>query len=290
MSSVGKYLSAAFLNRWNILAFLGGLGFALISGAPDVAIPLVLAAEMGYVSLLGTHPKFRSYVDAQEAKASRGESSHNVDETLRAMLRALPRPSLKRFENLKNRCLELRQIALDLKHPGRQGGPNELDDLQLSGLDRLLWIYLKLLFTEHSLNRFFETTQEEQIRTDIAWAEKRIEETKNTQSTNRDKVLASLQDNLQACQDRLKNYQKARDNLELVQLELDRLENKIRSLSELAVNRQEPDFISGQVNSVASSMLETEKTINDLQFVSGLHTEGDEVPELVRRETAVVFE
>jgi hypothetical protein len=206
------------------------------------------------------------------------------------MLRALPRPSLKRFENLKNRCMELRQIALDLKNPGRRGGPTELDELQLSGLDRLLWIYLKLLFTEHSLNRFFEATQEEQIRTDIDWAEKRIEETKNTQSTNRDKVLASLQDNLQACQDRLKNYQKARDNLELVQLELDRLENKIRSLSELAVNRQEPDFISGQVNAVAGSMLETEKTINDLQFVSGLHTEGDEVPELVRRESAVVFE
>ena len=72
------------------------------------------------------------------------------------------------------------------------------------------------------------------------------------------------------------------DNYELVKLELDRLENKIRSLSEMAVNRQEPDFISGQVDQVASSMVETERTMNDLQFATGLETLQDEPPEMLR--------
>jgi hypothetical protein len=67
-----------------------------------------------------------------------------------------------------------------------------------------------------------------------------------------------------------------------VKLELDRLENKIRSLSEMAVNRQEPDFISGQVDQVASSMVETERTMNDLQFATGLETLHDEPPEMLR--------
>jgi hypothetical protein len=77
--------------------------------------------------------------------------------------------------------------------------------------------------------------------------------------------------------------QRARDNYNLVKLEIDRLENKIRSLSELAVNRQEPDYISGQVDQVASSMLETEKTMNELRFVTGLDSE-DEAPSLLQDE------
>jgi hypothetical protein len=70
-----------------------------------------------------------------------------------------------------------------------------------------------------------------------------------------------------------------------VKLEIDRLENKIRSLSELAVNRQEPDYISGQVDQVAASMMETEKTMNDLRFVTGLDA-VDEAPSLLQNEIA----
>ena len=68
-----------------------------------------------------------------------------------------------------------------------------------------------------------------------------------------------------------------------MQLEIDRLENKIRSLSELAVNRQEPDFISDQVDAVASSMLETERTMNELQFATGFAHVDEAIPELLGR-------
>ena len=63
-----------------------------------------------------------------------------------------------------------------------------------------------------------------------------------------------------------------------MQLEIDRLENKIRSLSEMAVNRQEPEYISSQVDSVAASMLQTEQTMNELKFVTGLDPAGEEAP------------
>ena len=70
----GKYLKTAFLNHWNLLVFLAGMAFALLSGSRDVLLPLVLAGEIAYVGLLGSHPKFQSYVDAQEAKAQRDQS------------------------------------------------------------------------------------------------------------------------------------------------------------------------------------------------------------------------
>ena len=87
---------------------------------------------------------------------------------------------------------------------------------------------------------------------------------------------------------RLANLQKARDNREIVRLEIDRLENKIQSLSEFAINRQEPDFISGQVDQVVTSMVQTEKTMNELQFATGLEIHDEAIPELLRRETAMV--
>jgi hypothetical protein len=89
---------------------------------------------------------------------------------------------------------------------------------------------------------------------------------------------------LETSRSRLINYQKARDNSELVNLEIERLENKIRSLSELAINRQEPDFISSQVDQVANSMVQTERTMNELQFATGLAID-EEVPQLVQRQT-----
>jgi len=98
-----------------------------------------------------------------------------------------------------------------------------------------------------------------------------------------DRIRKALEDNLQTSRDRLINLQRARDNFDMVKLEIDRLENKIQSLSELAVNRQEPDYISGQVDQVASSMMETEKTMNELRFVTGLDT-ADEAPSLLQSE------
>lgn len=284
MQALGKYLKAAFLNQWNMLVFLGAAGFALLSGAADVWLPIVLAGEVGYLSLLGTHDKFQRYVDAQDAKAIRGSLSENAQTALRRILHLLPRELKTKFGDLRKRCEDLREIALDLKQPGTATSTNPLDDVQLAGLDRLLWIYLKLLFTKHSLDRFFQTTREVRIRGEISRVEERIDRVDKSTNSRRDAMLETLKDNLKTCNDRLENFSKAKDNLELVELEIERLENKIRSLSELAVNRQEPEFISGQVEAVASSMLATEQTINELEFVTGLHGQDDHVPAFLRKE------
>ena len=50
----------------------------------------------------------------------------------------------------------------------------------------------------------------------------------------------------------------------------------------MAVNRQEPEFISSEVDHVASSMMDTEKTMNELQFATGLSSLEVEPPQLLR--------
>ena len=184
----------------------------------------------------------------------------------------LPPPALARFEKLRSQCLELRQIAADLAHSRTAEVGAPLDSLQLAGLDRLLWIFLRLLFTEYSLAKFLERTNPRLIKQEIAATRSAAakQRSRRRHSPHAQKMRRTLEDSLQTCKDRLANYEKAKANHELVQLEIDRLENKIKSLAELSVNRQEPDFISGQVDQVAGSMLETEKTMNELQFATGL--------------------
>jgi len=279
----GNYLKTAFLNRWNLLALFGGAGFALLSGQADVLLPLVMAVELGYLGLLGSHPKFQKYVDAQQAQSLRDQSDSARQRTLQHIIRALPKDLLDRFETLRSQCLELRHIAMELKGPGMAGADLPLEQFQISGLDRLLWIHLRLLYTQHSLARFLARTDAKRIESDIQQLQNRIDRLpKAAESPGRQRMRAALEDSLQTSRTRLENLGKARDNYQLVNLDIERLENKIRSLSEMAINRQEPQFISSQVDHVAASMMETERTMNELQFATGLDALDSDAPEMLR--------
>jgi chemotaxis protein histidine kinase CheA len=280
----GRYIKTAFTNRWNLLWFGGAAAFALLTPVPDVVLAIVSAAEITYLGLLGTHPKFQAYVDAQQARQARAATSVSTQQTLERITKSLPKELLDRFSALKARCLELQQIAAELQQTSHGDSPLPLESFQIAGLDRLLWIHLRLLFTQFALYRFLKQTSEEQIQADIKRLEARLNDIPTASANDKDqRVRKALEDNLQTSRDRLSNLNRARDNFDLVKLEIDRLENKIRSLSELAVNRQEPDYISGQVDQVAASMMQTEKTMNDLRFVTGLET-VDEAPSLLQNE------
>jgi hypothetical protein len=285
----GKYLAAAFLDHWNLLAFLGGMGFSLLSGHPDVLLPLLLAGEIAYVGLLGSHPKFQAYVDAQAAKAQRVESSQANQQALDHILHMLPKDLLQRFQTLRAQCVDIRRIALELKHPGMGADNAPLDQFQLTGLDRLLWIHLRLLYTQYALAQFLQRTPGGPIEQDIDRLQKQIAQMPaEPADPNSQRIRAALADNLETSRNRLANLNKARDNFRLIQAEIDRLENKIRSLSEMAVNRQEPEFITSEVDHVASSLMDTEKTMNELQFATGLNPVDNEPPELIRAKTVAV--
>jgi len=287
---LGKYLKAAFLNRWNLLALCGGVGFALVSGFPDVALPVVLAAEAAYLGLLGTHSRFQASVDAQAAAVERKSKSQTSQHVLEQILRSLPGPALTRFEKLRSQCQELRQIAAELAHSRAAELGSPLESMQVASFDKLLWIFLRLLFTEHSLTKFLERSSSQRIEAEIKRAQERLAQlSPEDMSPHAQKVRRTLEDSLKTSQDRLANYQKAQANHELVQLELDRLENKIKSLAELTVNRQEPDFISAQVDEVAGSMLETEKTMNELQFVTGLAPPDEQAPDLIQNSPVMII-
>jgi hypothetical protein len=288
-----RYLKAAFLLQFPVPG-LGHLPLNLLSLAGVGVLGFLNAGfwllgagvEALYLFGLASNSKFQRYVDAQAALANREQSGRQVKTSVDRLLAALPPASTRRFEDLRNRCAELRQIAQELHDPQQIASTPTLDEIQLAGLDRLLWIYLKLLYSESALDRFLRKTTAEQIGHDIRDLETRLQnQPRDLDPAQAAKIRKALEDNLATSRDRLVNFQKAQGNLELVRLEIERLENKIRALSELAVNRQQPDSISGQVDEAAASMAQTERTIGELQSVTGLSFADEQVPQMLSRAT-----
>lgn len=285
-----SYIKKAFTNQWNLLLFAGGLGFAALSGRPDIGMPIVIAFEAAYLGLLGTHPKFQRYVDAQSAKANREVSSKRNVDILDKIQRSLPRKQYNRYQSLRERCKRLGRIAVDLQTPSDFGSEMDLNSLQTKGLDRLLWVYLRLLFSQNSMEQFFETVSEEKIKSDLARIESQLEELDPEDAVHSAKIRRTLLDNQVTLKERLDNYKQASSNYQFVTLELERVENKIKSLAEISVNRQDPEYVSGQIDAVAESMKDTERTMSELNFVTGLGEIDEDVPELMNEEEIYIVD
>ena len=264
----------------------GGVGFSLLSGQPEVGLSLVAAGELAWLGLVGTHPRFRKFVDIQEHQKLKKNDAETAAIRMRQMLTSMPRGAQRRFQELKAQCEELRKITkqYQIAH-ANEFIDNTTVELRLAGLDKLLWLFLKLLHTEYSLNRFFETTTIDTIENEIRQLKARIErEAERPEQAQRERIVATLRDNLETCEERRRNFNQARDSYELIKAEQRRLENKIRSLAEMGISQGKPAVLSDQVDTVAGSIQETEATLSELEFVTGFSTfEEEAVPEIVAR-------
>ena len=280
-----RYIRKAFTNHWNLLGLVAGIGFSVLSGNAEIGLPLVAAAEVAWLGFVGTHPRFQRYVDVIENEELRSHDAAASDERMRKMFAALPRGLQNRFTEILKQCHELRSIGQGYRAANSATEDGTISELRLNGLDKLLWLYLKLLFTEYSLNRFFETTGAEQIQRELKQVQERLNREQERQSgTQRDRIIATLEDNLETCKQRMANFSQARDSYELVRAEQQRLETRIRSLAEMSISEGDPGTISSQVDTVAGSVAETEKTLEDLKFVTGLSSTDEAVPEIIPRQ------
>ena len=176
------------------------------------------------------------------------------------------------------------KITSNMKEP-TDFDKNTMDSLHTRGLDRLLWVFLKLLFARHTLAEFQNEVSEESMIDELNEIENRLKILGDEASADADKIRRTLLDNQATLQERKENYAQAKNNFVFIELELDRVENKIKSISEMSVNRRDPEYISGQIDAVANSMKDTERTMNDLQFISGLGELEDDAPELYDKKT-----
>jgi hypothetical protein len=283
-AGMAAYVREAFLFRWNVLFFAGGVAAAAMTPIAGGLLPLVAAAELTYLAGLISIRRFRAAVDAKVHQAGRtGEAAAPLaaSPSLVTMLKGLPPDARARFERLHARCLEMRTIAAGVRGAaGDQAGSAE--EIRTPGLDRLLWLFLRLLLSKTALDRFLQATNEIEIARRLEETRKSLAAAQGSPPGDKDeRVIRSLQDSVANAELRIDNYGRAKKNGEFVTLELDRIEGKIQALAEIAVNRQDPDFISTQVDSAAESMRQTEKAVTELQHLTGMADQLEEPPAIL---------
>jgi hypothetical protein len=271
------YLKAAFLQHWNLLGFGGGAVAATLV-APAVLLPLLGAAELTYLALLVSLPRFRKAVDAEHHKGKRQALAGSVDASFRELLEGLEQPARARFEAVKARCLDMRSLAAGVRGSA-SGGDTHAEDLRTDALDRMLWSFLRLLYSGQALARFLASTDAGVMRRKLHEQQQRRD---SLGAAPDERIAHALTDSIATLELRLDNHEKARRNAELVSVELDRIEGKIHALTEMAVSRQDPDFLTQQVDSVAESMSQTEVAIRELQDITGLTDQMADAPRILQ--------
>ena len=193
------------------------------------------------------------------------------------MVASLPNTALRRFLSLRQRCYEMRDIAAGVRGQMHEGEV-AADAMRSSSLDRLLFLFLKLLVSQAGLERFLNTTSDRELELRLADVQARLAD---AQSRNDERIVRSLQDSVADATLRLENYRKSMKDAEFVNVELDRIETKIRALVEMAVSRQDAEALSVQVTAAADSMKQTEDAVNHLQHLTGLESGLEEPPPIL---------
>jgi hypothetical protein len=280
-AGMADYVREAFFFRWNLLAFGGSAMAVALTPLGPVLLPLVVAGELAYLAGLVSVPRFRAAIDAKvhaaQSAPGPGQASAVAAPSLFEMLSGLPLEGRKRFERLHARCVEMRMIAAGVRGASTDR-TSAGEEMRTPGLDRLLWLFLRLLVSKTALDRFLQTMNESEIAARLAELRKSLE---TAQAGGDERVVRSLQDSLAMAELRLDNFGRAKKNADFVSIELDRIEGKIQTLAEMAVNRQDPDFLTSQVDSAAESMRQTEKAVSELQHLTGLADQLEEPPPIM---------
>jgi DNA-binding FrmR family transcriptional regulator len=287
-ASVWRYLKEAFLFKWNLAGFLGAAAFGILSPSPDIALPLIAAVELTYLVGLTTIPRFRAAIDAKAHAEKKGvlvsgPGARTSVATLGGIVQGLSPKARQRFQVLRDRCVAMQSIAQGVHG---SAGPTGGEDLRTPALDRLLWVFLRLLSSQQALERFLAATDATALKGQLEGLRKRAAAAKERAE---ERLLRSLTDSIATAELRLDNYGKAASNAEFVGVELERIEGKIQALSEMAVSHQDPDYITSQVDSVAESMAHTEEAIRELNAITGLSSDMAAPPPILDAdlETAV---
>ncbi|MEO8701123.1 MAG: hypothetical protein ABI867_13825 [Kofleriaceae bacterium] len=286
----GRYIKEAFLFKWHLLFLGGATAGAFLVGHPDITLPVVAAAEVMYLAGLTTLPRFQGAIDAKARAEERGspigppreENQQNARDKILEVLKSLQEDRRSRFLRLRARCVEMTRIANAVRGETRDTS-GASTELRTPALDRLLWVFLRLLLSEQAITRFLQAADESAIdkqMVDLKVRRKKRADSVGEANQTDDKIIRSLDDSISTAELRKENVEKSRTNAEFVAAELDRLENKIQAVTEMAVGHTDPDEMSSRIDAISDGISQTEATIRELQQITGVG-DADATPSIL---------
>ncbi len=233
-----KYLKAAFLVGVDLPSLgrlpvnvLAAAGFGILGFAQPAFWLLGLAVETGVVFSLGFNPRFQKYVDSRQTQLS----ALDVDAQRQALVRLLSPDARDKLSALAARC----QSVLQVYH-GTQADDYIISTNQ-DALQRLQWLYLKLLVGRHYLENATNSNGDSLSRK-IETLEKEVQDPAASESLRQSKAAT-----LSILKQRLSNFRNRNRLLEEIDSDLTRIEAQVDLALENASIQGRPQTISTEI-------------------------------------------
>lgn len=257
-------LKRAFTWHWHLLGLGAGLGVAALSGAPMLILPFLAAAELGYLGFLGLNPRFQNVLKGQ--KKNPPPIPVDPRQRYQQLLSFLSETDAARFDDLRQRCGELVNLrrSMDAKQ-----GSSGVEDFRGESLDRMLWLFLKLLHQRSGLEKFLGATRRENIEAELKSAEQQLataQERDKAAGLPESRLATSIQERIATICERLQNHKQAQDGLELVTAEIDKTEQQITHLCEVGMTMSDSAGLTAQIDSISASLQSSEKIFAETSF------------------------
>ena len=206
------------------------------------------------------------------------------------MLNALSSPLRERYHLLARVCRDIEKAAGE----GDESEFNISADTRLRKIDELMWMYLRLLSMQQSLQTFLETERSEDLAGCVAEAEEEMRtleaEAKAMSGTaaadSKQRLLESRRDRLQVLRKRAERVTEAEGNLELVLSEQERLAEQIKLIRADAVATKSATAVSARIDASVEHLNETNKWLSEMDQFRDLAGDLPMVPARVGFEAA----
>lgn len=252
--SLGSMLKRAFKWHWNLLLLGAGAAFSLLSGNPEV-LAGVAAAAIAYLGFLGTNPRFQAVLRGAQLTNAEDLSRSQQQAKLQEIMQLLSDDDATRFFKLRVRCTDLLGLRQTLDGAASSTGMN---NFRTESLDKMLWLFLKLLHQKAGIERFMSTTRRGQIEFEMAEAESQLA---RIREHSPERLVKSIEEKIGTMKDRLANFDRAQESLDLTMAELDKTEQKINHICETGLTGMDADDLSIQIDSISDTLRTSDQQI-----------------------------
>ncbi|MGY8640078.1 MAG: hypothetical protein ACKVJU_03165 [Verrucomicrobiales bacterium] len=265
MEKFGTHLTRAFKWHWNLLALGAGVAVAFLSGHPDIFLPVILAVEMGYLGFLGTNQRFQNVLRGneiiEEQKEAQASAVTEKQRQLAEYLKFLSPEDRARFDAIRERSRAMTELQKTMRTDTSDVGDA---GFKTQSLDKMIWLFLKLLHHKEGLGKFLDNTSESGLELKINDTTQAISEGRESGSS--DRLIDSLTDKLATLESRLTNYREADENFKILEAELDKTEQKINHICEVGMTSRDSSNLSSQIDGVADSVRLSEQALHGLDL------------------------
>lgn len=203
--------------------------------------------ELAFLFLASHDPRFRKWMDAMAA----AERSGDGETRKKAMLSGLSRERADRYQGLELNCSELIELGQKL---GGEG--TALQQQAYDGVNRLLWIFLKLLVSAQMLEGHLQAVSRPQLEGEIAQYENDYRQA--AEDPTRERVARSLHSTLELAGKRLQNLNAAQEQVQFIEAELVRIEQQLALILQESALARDSTFLTERVDTVMSSFAQTQ--------------------------------